>query len=76
MNTDYEYHSYVITKAPYKFGNLQVYSYINNTTDNVDVLWENIPKYIEHNILSELNKCKIPITGSVDKYVTTLFKNL
>ncbi len=75
-NTDVEHHSYVITKACYKFGNLQVYSYINIDTDNVHGLWENMPKYIEHDILSELDKCEIPITGSVDKYVNTLFKIL
>ncbi len=75
-NTDVFYLSYVITKAHYKFGNLQVYNYINDTIENVDGLWENIPKYSENNMQKELFKCKIPITRSVDKYVNALFKIL
>ncbi len=75
-DTDVVHHSYVITKAHYKFGNLQVYSYINDTKNNVDGLWENIPKYSEGNMLKELLKCNIPITGFVNKYVTELFKIL
>ncbi len=67
---DVEYHSYVITKACYTFGNLEVYSYINNTVDNIDGLWENIPKYIENDMRKELIQCKIPITGLVDKYIS------
>ncbi len=75
-DTDVVHHSYMITTAHYIFRNLQVDSYINDTKNNVDGLWENIPKYSDGNMGKELLKCNIPITGSVNKYVTELFKIL
>ncbi len=42
-NTDGMHQSYVITKARFEFGSLQVYSYVNCTDEVSYGIWENIP---------------------------------
>ncbi len=65
--------SYTVTKCCYKFGNLKIYTYLSNELPK-NGIWETIPKYYEHYLLKSLQRLKIIITGSNDKYISQLFK--
>ncbi len=61
-------HSYVVTKTRYKFVYLQVYCHLN-TSNTEKVLWKNIPKHFEKDMLKKLYKANVRVTGSVNKYL-------
>ena len=69
--------SYEVTKARYKFGNLQLHT-ILHTTDADDqsrliALWQNIPSALEQYYIDFLDDMDIRIVGSKRRYLDYLF---
>ncbi len=68
-------YSFTLTKGRYKFGNLQIYFYENNTSPSSGC-WTTIPHQLEVDYIASIGKLKIRITGSIHKYVSSLFRYL
>ena len=65
--------TYVVSKSRYKYGNLQVYGYMSNDHKKSSI-WQYIPKCFVTEITKELRSQKVPICGSLKRYVKKLQK--
>ncbi len=66
-------HSLKVSKCRFKFGNLLIYCFYSNAQQST-CIWETIPRLLEENIITNILKLKINVTGSRQKYVSHLFK--
>ncbi len=65
--------SHTVNKCRFKFGNLQIFSYISNEQSK-DGSWDTIPRYCKNTILKCMRELNIKITRLKNKCISQLFK--